>query len=247
MSTEENETEEELEEKFEKKETVNVRVKHEGLQPSDKELKAKYKAEKKKREELELVVEAEALKDFEDEKEQLLQKIPEEKREKMRDYIGEDPDKLESVRANLILSSDEDDDEDDEEYKKPTVGKAMLLEGSREGQSNRRQYSNPVVQMFSDLYRVIRDPKSSEEARKEAESRLDDAFVEISKGLKARPRGSPYMLPTGVVNHCYKCGMVSEVDLAQNPCPYCGYDMRTDKFPKYPYWQPETRDETREG
>jgi rubrerythrin len=209
-------------------------------EPED--LQEQLEREKRKNEDLSLIVEVEATKQFMTEKENLLKNIPEGRREKISEFIGEDPEKIEQVKASLILQGQNFGEDEDEENEPTIAGRATLpdymLPQNQGRQIRSSSYSNPVIQQYSDLYRLIRDPKTSERKRQEAEAILDEAFDEIGKGLRSRPRNDPYRLPSGTVSHCLKCGHVVEADLTKVSCPYCGYNFSKDKFPRNPKFEP---------
>jgi len=244
MSSEENDEIEEVEEELQRKK-AQKREPDEVIQIQhiDDRNKPLTKNERLEYENLQLVVEAEALKQFETEKENLLQNIPESRRKKLKDFISDDPDKLQQVKASLILQGqDFDDDEDDEEEITP-AGRARLppdRNSNQRSQSRNQMYdNNPTIQKYSDLYAIIRNPKSTQEQKAEAEQILDETFAEIRKGLRNRSKSNPYQLPTGVVNHCMKCGFVTEIDLSKGtPCPNCGFKFGIDDFPRNPKFQP---------
>ncbi len=218
--------------------TVEILNKIEKYNESD--LESKLAVERKKREELELIVGIEAEKKFMTDKENLLQKIVEGRRDKISDFIGEDPEKIESVKASLILQGQDFDDENDDDAPAPTspAGK-VTLQSEQGGHTERVSYQNPTIQKYSDLYSIIRSPTCSEQEKSEAEQILDNTFNEIGKGLRSRSRNNPYSLPTGVVTHCMNCGMICEQDLGKGiPCPHCQHRFGIDKFPRNPRFQP---------
>jgi hypothetical protein len=209
-------------------------------EPED--LQEQLEREKRKNEDLSLIVEVEATKQFMTEKENLLKNIPEGRREKISEFIGEDPEKIEQVKASLILQGQNFGEDEDEENEPTIAGRATLpdymLPQNQGRQIRSSSYENPVIQKYSDLYQILRSPTSSEQEKQEVEQILDETFAEIRRGLKSRSRNNPYSLPSGIVNHCYRCGMVSEVDLSKNPCPHCGYDFSKMPMPRNPKFEP---------
>ena len=203
-------------------------------------LQAQLESEKKRREDLETVVELEAYRQFERDRDNLLKNIPSEMREKIKEFIGETPERIEQVKASLILAGQDFDSDDDEEPEKTIAGKATLIDSQNHGrETGSVSYANPVIQQYSDLYGILRSPTSSAESKAEAEQLLDDAFVEIGNGLRSRSRNNPYSLPHGVVTHCFSCGGIVESDLGKGiPCPHCGHRFGIDKFPRNPKFQP---------
>ena len=219
----------------------SVEVRHvEGEKVSESDLQAQLESEKKRREDLETVVELEAYRQFERDRDNLLKNIPSERREKIKEFIGEAPERIEQVKASLILAGQDFDSDDNEEPKKTIAGKATLIDSKNQGrETGRVSYTNPVIQQYSDLYSILRSPTSSEQEKSEANQILDDAFVEIGKGLRSRSRNNPYSLPTGCVSGCMKCGKIVEMDLGTGkPCPYCQHRFGIDKFPRNPKFHP---------
>ncbi len=212
---------------------------------SKSDLEAELESEKKRREEAELVIEVIANKDYEQKKLNLLKNIPEDRREKISNFIGDEPEKLAQIQAGLLLSGQDIEDYYDENVQpqKSPSGKAgmspSMMSLNQQSQTRSPTYTNPTIQKFSDLYATLRDSTSSAESKAEAEQLLDDAFVEIGKGLRSRSRNNPYSLPNGVVSNCWRCGNVVEMDLGTGkPCPYCSHRFGIDKFPRNPKFQP---------
>jgi len=209
----------------------------------ESDLQAQLIEERKRREQAELIIESEAMKQFLTDKENLLQKIAEGRRDKISDFIGEDPEKIESVKASLILQGQNFCDEDDDNAPAPTApsGKVGLVDSQNQmGNVRRQTYRNPTVQAYADLYSVIRSDTSSKQEKSEAEQILDDAFSEIGRGLRSRSKNNPYQLPSGIVNHCMNCGMICEQDLGKGiPCPNCGYRFGVNKMPRNPHFHPK--------
>ena len=225
-----------------------IEIKHTGLPTEgESDLQAQLEAERKKNDEYSLIIEAEAMKNIITERDNLLKRIPSERREQVESFIGKDdpdPSRMEQVKASLILQGQNfgDDEDDDTPAPKTVSGRAVMLDSSlpqnQGGQVRSPTYDNPTIQQFSDLYAILRSPTSSAEQKAEVEQVLDETFAEIRKGLKSRPRNDPYRLPSGIVNHCYKCGMVSEIDLSKNACPHCGYDFSKEPMPRNPKFEP---------
>lgn len=206
----------------------------------ESDLQAQLERERKKNENLSLIVEAEAQKDFLENRDNLLKKIPENRRTAIEDFIGDDPEKIEQVKASLILAGQSFDEDDDDKAPEKTIsGRAVLPDYNPEIKTGRTGYTNPAIQKYSDLYAILRSPTATEEEKAEVEAILDDTFDQIREGLKSRKRGDNYSLPSGVVSHCMKCGMVVEADLAKVPCPYCQYDFSKMKLPRNPKFFPK--------
>lgn len=245
MSEEEiNELEDDISKKRKKSPDYRVEIVNvDERNPTDEgSLQEQLEAEKKRRKSAELIIEAEAMKEILKSRDSLLQRIPESRREQIRTFIGgddPDPEKIESVKASLLLQGQDFGDDEDDNKPAPVSlsGRAMMLDSSPI-ESGRTTYQNPHIQKYSELYRIIRDPKTSAQEKSEAEQILDETFAEIRKGLKSRSRNDPYTLPSGIINHCYRCGMVSEIDLSKNPCPHCGYDFSKEPMPRNPKFEP---------
>jgi len=192
-------------------------------------------------EERDLIIEAEAMKTFLENRDELLRKIPKDRREVVKNFVGDDPDKLAQIEGSLLLSGQIE--EDDEIPESSPAGRARLpdsmLPPEQRGQGRTPTYQNPTVQQYHELYQIIRSPTSTEQQKQEAEAILDSTFVEVRRGLESRNRNNPYQLPTGVVSHCMNCGAVVEADLTKTPCPHCGFDWSKDKLPRNPAFQPK--------
>jgi len=229
--------------KKEPSEVIEIRHTDERTPSGEGDLKAQLAEEKRRREELEVIVGIEAEKSWEIERDSLLQKVPESRREAIKNFISDDPEKLNQIKASMILQGQIEEDEDESEEKTPS-GRARLpeymLPPDQRGQVRSPTYSNPTIQKYSDLYAILRSPTSTEEQKNEANQILDETFVEIRKGLQSRAKNNPYTLPTGVVTHCWFCGAIVEADLTTGiPCPYCGKRFGIDPFPRNPHFQPK--------
>jgi len=223
---------------------IEIRNTYEKNESSDESnLQAQLEAEKRKNENYSAIIEMEAQKQFESDRDKLLGRIPSGRREQISDFISDDPSKLEQIKASLLLQQDFDDEDDNEPAPTSPKGKAGLpdymLPQNQGRQTGKVSYQNPTIQAYSDLYSIIRSPTSSAESKAEATQLLDDAFDQIGKGLRSRTKNNPYSLPSGVVSHCWKCGGIQEVDLGTGkPCKFCGYRWGIDKFPRSAKFHP---------
>ena len=189
---------------------------------------------------LENVVEIEAMRQLETDKQDLLKMVPVNRREAIEKYVGDDFQKLEAVKASLILQGNFGEEDEDNEPPEQTISGKATLPDYMLHPNQRGQVRSPTpVQMYSDLYTIIRSPTSSAEEKSEAEQILDDAFNEIGKGLRSRSRNNPYSLPHGIVTHCMACGTIQEKDLGKGlPCSHCGHRFGVNKFPRNPKFHP---------
>jgi len=216
-----------------------IEVRHTSdIEGNQGNLEAQLEAEKERNKNLSLIVEVEANRQFELDRNNLLSKIPEARREKIKEFVGDDPSKMETLRGSMILSG-QDFDDDDDKPEKTIAGRAVLKGSNPEIETGRSGYSSPIIQKYSDLYGILRSPTSTQSEKDEVEGILDDAFDQIGRGLRSRRRGDNYMLPSGVVSHCMNCGAVVEADLTKVDCPYCGFSWsRGDKLPRNPKFVP---------
>jgi len=175
-----------------------------------------------------------ALAEFAKSKNKLLDAIEDpERREAAEQYIGTNPQNLETAR---FMFNVKDDDESDGREPLPPKGKArsIIKSGKDEPLIYRKQYDQPVISEISKLYETMQDPEKSQKEKDAVEAVLQEFFDQAQKGVQSRPKGSKYMLPMGVVMHCPACGMVVEVDLDSGvPCPHCGYTVGGKKLRPY--------------
>lgn len=233
---------EDLEKEMRKKKQPDylVEVKHTNDSKDEPSTSNELEDLRRQNAEKDLIIEAQAMKKWIEDRDKLLQKVSPDRREAIKNFVGDDPDKLAQVEGSLLLQGQLEDDEEDE---RTPAGRARLPDSMlppNQRQSRTPMYDNPTIQKYSDLYTILRSPTSTAEEKVEAEQILNETFSEIKRGLKTRSKNNPYQLPTGVVNHCWKCGYVTEVDLSRGtPCPNCGYRFGIDDFPTNPQFQPK--------
>ena len=182
-----------------------------------------------------------ALKKLDREKKALLEKFPESRREQLSTWIGEDPDRLEQIRGSLIASGQIT--KPDGTTTPPPSGKAKAY-GSQTKQGSGR-YSDPTINVMSELYNIVQDPTASREEKAEAERRIDEMYKTIRKGTEAGIRAGRITQPRiESATHCFKCGQVVTGAMADSfakgstPCPNCGYKVGSRETIKRPFVQP---------
>lgn len=127
---------------------------------------------KKKVESYETIIEISAEKQFERDLDDVLEKVPENKREQIRDYVGTDPTKIDAVKAGLILTSQDDDDLDDDEPERTPSGRATLPNPS----------NNNKGDTIQDLYNIVSRKFVDPKLKAEAQNRLDKLW----KGIETK-------------------------------------------------------------
>lgn len=171
-----------------------------------------------------------ALKEFEQKKEEVLSLVEPEKRESAEKFVGDDPEKLKFLMYQTGYSSEGDDDGTEIP---PPKGKVKALGAQGTAPNVNRKYTNPTVNMVSDLFGILRDPKKSEEEKAVANQKIDDLYIQIAKGRKNNPNFK--MISGGAIMTCPSCGhVVQGIDLDEgSECPYCGWKrdgMKTRKI-----------------
>jgi len=229
-NNDENETEEEKRER-------TIYIKHEGLPTSKGEGSKNVKELKERLEEREAQLSLIALREFETEKEKLLEMVPEDKKEELSEFVTS-PERLETLRK--IYPSEEET-----ETRTAPAGKATLGIKTRTDTPSfdvEKGYSDPWIQKISDLYNVIGDPKASAEEKKRANRVLDNLYLEMRKGLKDRRNKGEidYVYPKkGRYGWtCQACGKANQTNSRPDsgiPCVHCGYKFGVDPVPTHPY------------
>lgn len=201
-----------------------IEVRHTGLIPKDK---SKDKDSDPEKEELkERLLERDAqlgtiiLKEFENDKEKLLESIPEANREKVSNWIGDNPDRLENLRGTLLASGKpisksydwKSNPEDLEE--RPPSGVVGLPQAQK-------RYKSAEAYIDS-LYEVLENPDSSPKDVQIANAKIEKFLGSIIKGRRESGR-KDYSFGSIV---CPKCGkMILSDDRTKEirSCPYCGW------------------------
>lgn len=159
-----------------------------------------------------------ALKEFEDDKEAVLSQIPEDKREKAEEFIGDDPTKLEFLKYQLDLDKGEDGTE-----AVPPKGKVKKQGVKSATQTDsERKYADPAINMISELFGILKDPEKTEKEKAVANSKIDELYLQVAQGRKQNPN---FKTIRGSITTCPSCGHVLEnVDIDEGgTCPYCGW------------------------
>lgn len=129
---------------------------------------------KLERDELKLRMASLALKDFESEIDKTLEKIPESKREKIREQIeksGDQPATLESIKAQIAMNEPEDDGRE----KVPPLGVA-------------KAYKPSPKEKVSDLYDILSSNTSTVEEKRVANKKLDELWHKSLSNKKVAKR-----------------------------------------------------------
>lgn len=201
---------------------------------------------KRKLQEREAQLAALALKDFNSQKLAVLSLISENKREQAEKFIGDDPDKLEFLKYQTGFTTGDDDSGVEAVPPKGKAGK-QKTGGTQQpsGILPRVSYDKPLLNDLSKLYEMIEaDPSQAKDAaearqiikeKEAAEAAINQLLDEAQKGVQNRPKGSNYMLPSGVVMNCPACGGIVEFDMdkTKQPCPYCGHVVGGIKLRPY--------------
>jgi DNA-directed RNA polymerase subunit RPC12/RpoP len=231
LSNEENETEET------EKSDKTITIKHEfarkgkkGESPLIAELREKLQ---ERTDQLSLI----ALKEFEGDKQKLLELVPEDRKEELEEFV-DSPQKLETLRK--IYSAEEE-----ETSTRAPAGKATLpvkMGSETPSFDVEKGYSDPWIQKISDLYNVIGSPKSSAEDKQKAERVLDNLYLEMRKGLKERKNQAQldYIYPRKARYgwNCQGCGRTNQTNSRPETgiaCVHCGYKFGIDPVPTHPY------------
>lgn len=168
-----------------------------------------------------------ALKEFEKEKERVLELIPENKRDQADQYIGENPDRLQELQFKFgVLGEGEGDGTE----KVPPKGKAkgLLREPKGEKTTQLGKFQNPQLSSISELYKIReREIRTTDDMKMKnvAENKVNELFNQMEDGLKAREDGSAYKFQ---VAECSQCGTVlfgreAELWASKGVCSKCGY------------------------
>ena len=229
------ETEINEEELLKRKPNKIIEVRH----TMEKAKKGELEKTKAKLEEREAQLGLIALRSFEQEREKLLELVPEDKREELAEFV-DTPEKLETIRK--IYSPEE------ETSTKPPTGKATLSPIRTPSETPSfdvdQKYADPWVQKISDLYDIIGDNtgKVSASDKLKAQRTLDNLYFEVRKGLKdRRDKGlGDYVYPKNARFgwNCQSCGKTNQSNSRAEsgvPCKFCGYRFGIDPVPTHPY------------
>jgi hypothetical protein len=227
LSEEENETDEEeifddVEEKLKdkkKKITVEHVFKDQRGLPEDA-IENAENAEKLKAKlnEREAQLAALALKEFQKEKDVILDSINDpERREQTERFIGDNPDRLEIVKYEIGVS-DEDDDGTEPVPPSGKVRASRKTKGDSDIQDN----------VIGELYKIRMKKATSPDEMKEqavADTKIAQMFDQLEQGLRDRPRGDSYRF---TVAQCHACGAIltgkdAKTYASTGVCPVCGH------------------------
>lgn len=162
-----------------------------------------------------------AEKAFSNEKEAVLSGIEDEdEKAKLEAYIGDNPERLETVR---MFKGIPDEDLDDGSEAVPPKGKVKKLgtQGTTPTDGERK-YTNPTINMISELFSILKDPEKTEKEKAIANTKLDELYLQIAQGRKQNPN---FKTIRGSITTCPSCGHALEnVDIDEGgTCPYCGW------------------------
>jgi hypothetical protein len=167
-----------------------------------------------------------ALKAFEKEKEQLLELVPENKRERAEAYIGNDPDRLQELQFQY----GGDDDPNDGAETPPPKGHArgLLRKPKTETTIQLGKFQNPELNSIAELYKIReKNPKNVDDMAMAnvAEQKVEQLFEQIENGLKARDQGNKYNFQVAECTSCHTVlfGHDAETWASKGVCPKCGY------------------------
>jgi len=160
---------------------------------------------KKKVADYEVVIELSAQKEFERELDNILTKIPEHKRSEVKEYIGDDPDRLEATKAALLLNFNHNEPEPSS--KKRVSGKASLPIQTK-------------TEYINDIFHIATSTTSPKAQREYAKGKIDELWQHFQQNPEAKEalKKSLKNQETFVMN-CPECGSL----MYGRKCPTCGY------------------------
>jgi hypothetical protein len=160
-----------------------------------------------------------ALKQFNDEKDRVLELVPEDKREQAEKYIGNNPDRLQELQFKYGVLGEGDDDGAEPV---PPKGKARGL--LRKPKSGSETQSNVIGELYK-----IREKKAEtpDELREQAvaDGKIDELFGQMIQGFR-----DSNQITKISISQCSKCGSVLTGNAAKlwadkGVCSVCGYDV----------------------
>lgn len=191
-----------------------------GESKDDKELEET----KKKLQEREAQLAALALKDFNDKKAALLDKVKDEKKRKyVEDFIGDDPAKFKQVELMTGLLTNalgggegEEGDEEEGEGDENDGAETPPPKGKVKKQPKKPTADLSGRQIIDDLYNILADPTKTKTEKDIADKKITELFGQFTKGSKDAGK----IVKIKVLN-CPQCGNTME----GNTCQHCGYTM----------------------
>ncbi len=218
-----------------KKADRTINIVHTLKKKTDKELDDSFfnspeeeiRTLKKERDDYAQIVQLQAEKAFEEEKDAVVAQFPESEQEKISDLISDDPDKLEQVKTQLALNP-------------PVIrqtssrprGKASIP-SQRDNAEYDVQDGNEYHEIVDDLYKTAKfDPNPMN--REKANDQIDALFNEYEKGMFEHRHENVKFTAT----QCLRCGSIlSGVDaeryVAGKGCSVCGYKSGVVRKPKH--------------
>lgn len=227
----ENESKEELEKLRKNARVIQVKHTFENVD-NTKDTEEGIETIKEERDSLKAIVGTVALQEFSKSKSEILQSVPESNREKIEEFIGDDPDRLEQIKGTLLASGkplrpsgyDWASNPEDIETPPPKglVGLPSASFGKKRG----------VKGAIDEIYAILENPNADYRMKAEAERRATLMFRELMKGRKQAIRsGNPnYQIQSWT---CPQCGKIvtepRKANTDPEKCPYCGWTQKIDK------------------
>lgn len=161
-----------------------------------------------------------ALNEFKSEKKKLLKSIPEDRREKLNELIGSDPEKLESLRIQQIASGrvkpEYNWDLNPEDLGHvPPKGKVGLPDAGE------RQFKSATA-YIDRLYEILENPNSTPAELKVANAKVDSFFENVIRGRRASGH-TDYSFGSIMCPKCGKMILSSDRKKEIRSCPYCSW------------------------
>lgn len=160
---------------------------------------------KRERDEYRSVIELQAEKEFERELSDILDKVPESKKEQIKEYIGDDPDRLEATRAALLLNFG--DPEPEPAQKSRPTGKAPLP-------------TKPRTEYIDDVFNIATNTTAPKASRDLAKSKIDELWKHFQNNPEAKEAIKKSLQnQQSFVMNCPECGSL----MYGRRCPNCDY------------------------
>jgi len=153
------------------------------------ELESELSNTKAQLEEKEAIIDLVATKDFENEKQKLLAKIPDEqKRAYVDKYIGDDPERLENIalwtnilKEGIISGGGKISDEDEGIEKVPPASAVGPYRAETPQETKKEQLRQHIKSLFD----ILADPNASQKKKDSANREINLYYAEVRKGARA--------------------------------------------------------------
>lgn len=189
-----------------------IEIKHTGIVDGKE-----FEKIKSERDELKSQLGLIAERAFRDEKEAVLEQYPESRRDEIDDLIGDNPDVLEQVKADLKLHGSQN--------RKAPSGKASLpIRQNQQEAFVPSPEKDDFQQYVDELYQKAK-LSSNPAVRSEADSQIEKLFESYERGMSEN-LDKPFKT---VTTQCLQCGAILSGNQAEAyasrriACPYCGY------------------------